>query len=76
MQAIISCSPRAYTRHTNKHPVRMRGAYKQWSTGRPFRRWQDDTTRKEGSTWNRKAADIRQWKVLMEVYILQWMDKA
>ena len=32
--------------------------------------------RKEGTTWNRKATDRRQWKALMEGYILQWMDKA
>ena len=31
---------------------------------------------KEGTTWNRKATDIRQWKTLMEGYILQRMDKA
>ena len=29
-----------------------------------------------GNTWNRKASDRRQWKALMEGYILQWMDKA
>ena len=46
------------------------------SRGRPSRRWQDDITRKEGTTWNRKATDRRQWKTLMEGYILQWMDKA
>ena len=32
---------------------------------------------KEGrATWNRKATDRRQWKTLMEGYILQWIDKA
>ena len=31
---------------------------------------------KEGTTWIRKATDRRQWKTLMEGYILQWMDKA
>ena len=36
------------------------------SRGRPSRRWKDDTTRKEGTTWNRKATDRRQWKTLME----------
>ena len=41
------------------------------SRGRPCRRWQDDITRKEGTTWNRKATDRRQWKTLMEEYILQ-----
>ena len=46
------------------------------SRGRPSRRWQDDITRKEGTTWNRKATDRRQWKALMEGYILQWMGKA
>ena len=46
------------------------------SRGRPSRRWQDDITRKEGTTWNRKATDRRQWKTLMEGYFLQWMDKA
>ena len=105
------------------------------SRGRPCRRWQDDITRKGGTTWNRKqqtedngrhwwratscsgwtkptwkvkqesnrqrtmegidgglhpavdgqslrerwnrkATDRRQWKTLMEGYILQWMDKA
>ena len=30
------------------------------SRGRPCRRWQDDITRKEGPTWNRKATDRRQ----------------
>ena len=45
------------------------------SRGRPSRRWQDDITR-EGTTWNRKAKDRRQWKILMEGYIVQWMDKA
>ena len=42
------------------------------SKGRPSRRWQE----KEGTTWIRKATDRRQWKTLMEGYILQWMDKA
>ena len=46
------------------------------SRGRPCRRWQDDITRKKGTTWIRKATDRRQWKTLMEGYILQWMDKA
>ena len=46
------------------------------SRGRPSRRWQDDITEKEGTTWIRKATDRRQWKTLMEGYILQWMDKA
>ena len=31
-------------------------------------------TKKEGTTWNRKALDRGQWKALMEGYILQWMD--
>ena len=31
---------------------------------------------KEGTTWKRKATDRRQWKTLVEGYILQWMDKA
>ena len=46
------------------------------SRGRPCRRWQDDIARKEGTTWNRKATDRRQWNTLAEGYILQWMDKA
>ena len=46
------------------------------SRGRPSRRWQDDITEKEGTTWIRKATDRWQWKTLMEGYILQWMDKA
>ena len=46
------------------------------SRGRPSRRWQDDITEKEGTTWSRKATDRRQWKTLMEGYIMQWMDKA
>ena len=46
------------------------------SRGRPSSRWQDDMTEKEGITWSRKATDRRQWKILMEGYILQWMDKA
>ena len=33
-------------------------------------------TEKEGTTWIRTATDRRQWKTLMEGYILQWMDKA
>ena len=33
-------------------------------------------TGKEGTTWIRKATDKRQWKTLMEGYILQWMYKA
>ena len=37
-------------------------------------RLQDDITEKEGTTWIRKATDIRQWKTLMEGYILPWMD--
>ena len=44
--------------------------------GRPSRRWQDDITEKVGTAWIRKATDRRQWKTLMEGYILQWMDKA
>ena len=35
------------------------------SRGRSSRRWQDEITRKEGPTWNRKATDRRQWKTLM-----------
>ena len=46
------------------------------SRGRPSRRWQDDITEKEGTTWIRKVTDRRRWKTLMEGYILQWMDKA
>ena len=46
------------------------------SRGRPSRRWQDDITRKGGTTWNTKATDRIQWKTLMEGYILQWIDKA
>ena len=45
------------------------------SRGRPSRRWQDDITEKEGTTWIKKATDRRRWKTLMEGYILQWMDK-
>ena len=41
------------------------------SRGRPSRRWQDDITEKEGTTWIRKSTDRRQWKTLMEGYILQ-----
>ena len=44
--------------------------------GRPSRRWQDDITEKEGTTWIRKVTDRRRWKTLMEGYIVQWMDKA
>ena len=44
------------------------------SRERPSERWQDDITEKEGTTWIRKATDRRQWKTLMEGYILQWMD--
>ena len=40
-------------------------------SGRPRRRWQDGITEKEGTTWIRKATDRRQWKTLMEGYILQ-----
>ena len=46
------------------------------SRGRPSRRWQGDITRKEGTTWSTKTTDRRQWKTLMEGYILQWTDKA
>ena len=45
------------------------------SKGRPSRIWHGDTA-KEGTAWNRKAIDRRQWKSLIEGYILQWMDKA
>ena len=41
------------------------------SRGRPSRKWQNNITRKEGSTtWNRKAADRRKWRTLMDGYIL------
>ena len=40
------------------------------------RRWQDDIARNEGTTWNRKAIDRRQWLALIKGYIQQWMDKA
>ena len=46
------------------------------SRGRTSRRWQDDITEKEGTTWIRKATDRQRWKTLMEGYILQWTDKA
>ena len=45
------------------------------SRGRPSRRWQDDITVREGTTWIRKATDRHQWKTLMEGYILQWWMK-
>ena len=45
------------------------------SRGRPSRRWQDDITGKEKTNWIRKATDRRQWKTLMEGYILHRMDK-
>ena len=32
---------------------------------------QDNITEKDGNTWIRKATDKRQWKRLMEGYILQ-----
>ena len=35
------------------------------SRGRQSRKWQDDIARKEGTTWNRKATDRKQWKALM-----------
>ena len=56
---------------TERQPRRERR-----SRGRPSRRWQDDITEKEGTTWVRKATDRGQWKTLMEGYILQWMVKA
>ena len=59
------------TRCTERQPRRGKR-----SRGLPCRRWQDDKTRKKEATWNRKATDRRQWKVLVEDYILQWMDKA
>ena len=40
------------------------------------RRWQDDIVKQEGTTCSRTALDTRQWKALMEGYILQWMDNA
>ena len=40
------------------------------SRGRPRRRWLDDIAKKEGTTWNRKALDRRQWKEPMEGYIV------
>ena len=46
------------------------------SRERPNRRWQDDRTEKEGTTWIKKTTDRRRWKTLMKGYILQWMDKA
>ena len=46
------------------------------SRGQPGRRWQDGITWKEGTTWNRETTDRRQWKALMEGYILEWTDKA
>ena len=39
-------------------------------------RWKDGIAKKEGTTCNTKATDSRQWKALLEGYILQWMDKA
>ena len=37
---------------------------------------QNDIAKRAGPTWNRTATDRRQWKALMEGYILQRMDKA
>ena len=55
---------------------RVRPRREKRSRGRPSRRWQDDITKKEGTTWNRNATDRRQYKTLMEGYILQSMEKA
>ena len=41
------------------------------SRGRPSRRWQDNITRENGTTWISKATNRGQWKALMEGYILQ-----
>ena len=63
-----------------EHIARMKGNRRtkrctMWQPRRrPSRGWQDDTARKEGATWNRKANDRGQWKALMESYILQWMN--
>ena len=57
-------------------PHRLATKEREEIKGRSSRRWQDDITKKEGTTWNRKATDRGQWKALMEGYILQWMDKA
>ena len=46
------------------------------SRGRPNRRWRDDITKREGTTWNRKAWDRKQWKALVEGYIMQWVGEA
>lgn len=45
------------------------------SRGRPPTRWTDDIKRIE-SNWMQSAQDRRQWKILGEAYIQQWMQRA
>ena len=61
-----------WTKRCTEWQLRRR---KRWR-GRPRSRWQDDIAKTDETTCNRNATDRRQWKALMEGYILQWMNKA
>ena len=69
----VATKDREEIKRTTKQIIKIVGTY---GKRRRSRRWEDDITRKEGTTRSRKATDRRQWKTLMEGYILQWMDKA
>ena len=43
--------------------------------GKQERRWRDDLTNYNGTTWTRQAQDQRRWQLLEEGYIQQWMQK-
>ena len=56
----------------NDNPAEGTDPDDNWSS----RRWQDDIVKQEGTVWSRTALDRRQWKALIDGYILQWMVKA
>ena len=43
--------------------------------GRQLLRWRDELEKIAGKNWMREAKDRKNWKMLEEAYILQWMKK-
>ena len=67
---VVVVVERVYTTRWTKRCTEWQPRRGKRSKRRPSRRWKDDKTRKEGTTWNRKATDRGLWKALMEGSIL------
>ena len=71
---------RTFSKHEGQHvgQTQHRGATKvnEGTKGTTKPKIARGRTREGGTAWNRKALDKRQWKALVEDYMVQSMDRA